>query len=385
MTKHKKIVCFFGIGNVGFNFFKILKKIYKNRYIFLIFSKNNNYLRKRLLEKKKTFIFFLKKYKSYLLNKKVKLVVEVTGNNNLTKKIFDICLGNKKIITANKKYLCLNYKFLCKFINKNLFIEPSILGGIPIVNSLSTHFINFNLKKVNGILNGTTNFILYKMLKKNITYNEALNIANIKGFSEKKPILDISGSDSFYKIYIISKLLGFDYILNKKNISGIGNIKLFHINILKNINYFPFLNGTIFLKKNFISLEVYPYINNKYLKNQYNYLKISTNKEDFLFYGKGAGGKVTSFSLLKDFLNNKRIYKKLISKKYHLDIIRRKILIIFKKIKYIKINKFFLNIKIICNISNNKILIRNFLSNKRIKNIKFLLNRYISGFFFLKI
>ncbi|MGX7582815.1 hypothetical protein ACWNYQ_00515 [Candidatus Vidania fulgoroideorum] len=382
---NKKFICFFGIGNVGLNFFKVISNNYKNSHIFIIFVRKNLYYKKKILEKRKFKIYFLKNYFYFLKNKFTKLIIEVTGDIKLTNKIFKICLKKKKIITANKKFICINFKSIKSSLNKYVFIEPSILGGIPIVDSLSNHFCNFNIKKIEGIFNGTTNFIIYKMIKDNISYKKSLNIAINRGYSEKKPYLDICGADSYYKIYIAIGLLGKNFYVNKKFINGIGNIKLFHIKKLKRINKFFSLKGKVIFLKNFFSIEIFPYLEKKYIKEQYNYIKIFTKKDYFLFKGKGAGGKITSYSLLKEFLNKKNInIKKKKNIIYNLDIIRNKILIIYKYILNKKIFNLLDLFKIKFYFNKNFILIRSFLSNNRIINIKKKLFRYISVYFIFK-
>ncbi|MGX7586203.1 hypothetical protein [Candidatus Vidania fulgoroideorum] len=383
--KYKKI-CFFGTGNVGLNFFnRNLKKFYN--YTFFIFIKKNNYLIKKKLEKKKNKIFFFKKYNYFLKKDYFRLVIEVTGNIFLTKYIFNNCLRKKKIITANKKFICLNYSKISSYINRNVFIEPSILGGIPIIDSLINHFSNFKVKSIYGILNGTTNHIIYNMIKKKYSYKKALNFSIIKGYSEKRYSLDISGSDSFYKIYIALRLLNVNFEYINKNIFGIGNINIFHILKLKNINFFPVLIGFVKIKKHFLSLEVYPYVKKNFLKNQYNKIKIDTYEGKFSFSGKGAGGKITSFSLLKDFLNikisnNRKIFFK---NYFDLDIIRKFIVIIFKSIIIKKVFVFIKKLRIDFIAKDNFIFLKNLLSNKRIKNIKLNIFRYLTKYIFFKL
>ncbi len=120
----------------------------------------------------------------------------------------------------------------------NLLFEASVGGGIPIIQSIKQGLIANKIKHVYGILNGTTNFILSEMEKKQANFDEILKIAQNKGYAESNPHADISGSDVAAKISILSSICFGSKIINKQFlVEGISNIDLLDIQCAKNLGY----------------------------------------------------------------------------------------------------------------------------------------------------
>lgn len=112
------------------------------------------------------------------------------------------------IITANKQMFAYHGKELMKLAEEfhvSVGFEATVAGGIPIIQTLR-HLLKVNrVHTVQGILNGTSNFILTEMREKQQTFAEALKLAQKKGFAEADPTNDIEGMDAFYKLMILSK------------------------------------------------------------------------------------------------------------------------------------------------------------------------------------
>ncbi|WP_458659048.1 hypothetical protein [Candidatus Vidania fulgoroideorum] len=381
MTK----ICLIGLGNVGYNFFKNFINInkYNNLYIFsIVFNKNDiNKKRKinKLLKNKCIKIFIDVTYKKYLIKSQIKVIIELTSSLYHSRKIVFNSLKNKKIIiTANKNLVALEYSILKKYINNFLFIESSIFGGVPIINNIVEHYKNLKINNILTILNGTTNYILDNIFRNKMSYKYSIRKAIKYGFSEKNPLFDLLGLDTFYKSYIILKLI-YNFKIYKKYINGLNNISEKTYYYLVKYNYNIKLIGNIKIINDFFSLEVFPYICDLNIKKEYNIIKILTSDGNFEIKGKGAGGNITSYSVINNIFNFKKI-KILGNKKIlELDIIKKKIiLIINKKKRFFKKLKFFIDsFSIKLNRMKKNIYFINYLiTNKRFFFLKSKLNIY---------
>jgi homoserine dehydrogenase len=113
------------------------------------------------------------------------------------------------IITANKQMFAYHGTELMKLAEEyhvSVGFEATVAGGIPIIQTLR-HLLTVNrVQSVQGILNGTSNFILSEMREKQQSFAEALKLAKQKGFAEADPANDIKGIDAFYKLMILSRI-----------------------------------------------------------------------------------------------------------------------------------------------------------------------------------
>lgn len=385
-------ILFIGFGRVGKTFLKnFLSKnsFYILKYIILY---KFCILKKRYIES-----IFINKYKIFIslkykgLIKKSNIIVELVGDNFFSKEILlKSILDNKKYITANKKMLYKNIKKIKNFLYKNIFFESSIGASIPLTYSLKDSFVYHDIKKIESILNGTTNYITSFFCKKNNnTLNKSLKICFKKGFSEKNPISDISGFDSYNKIFLISNIININIIDNINIVFGIEKINLFK-KILFFLKKKIKLISTLFIKKNTIYIEVYPYMIKKYSNFNCggikNIIKIKTfEKEKFYLYGPGAGTNTTSLSILSEIFKNKSFKNKIFIKKYFLDFLNKKVIfyinskknkIIFSFLKYNFFSKIFFFKK------NIYIFFKKKINNKRILIVK---NTFKENLCFLKI
>lgn len=113
------------------------------------------------------------------------------------------------IITANKEMFAHHGKELLELGQENnvsIGFEATVAGGIPIIQTLRQLFHVNRINKIQGILNGTSNFILTEMREKKQSFSTALKQAQLNGFAEADPTNDIEGIDAFYKLMILSKM-----------------------------------------------------------------------------------------------------------------------------------------------------------------------------------
>ncbi|MCL1951881.1 MAG: homoserine dehydrogenase [Oscillospiraceae bacterium] len=120
------------------------------------------------------------------------------------------CLrAGKSVVTSNKELVAVKgYELLqaAKERGVNLLFEASVGGGIPIIRPLSQCLAANELSEVSGVLNGTTNFILTRMLEDAMPFDRALRLAQEKGYAERDPSADIEGADACRKICILATL-----------------------------------------------------------------------------------------------------------------------------------------------------------------------------------
>ena len=143
------------------------------------------------------------------------ILIEMTYTNLNTgepatthiKKAFE---KGKHVVTSNKGPIALYYKDLKKIADeKNLLlgIEGTVLSGTPVFNLIEETFPPNSIKRINGILNGTTNYILTKMETEGMSYESALKKAQELGYAEADPTADVEGFDALAKVLILSNVI----------------------------------------------------------------------------------------------------------------------------------------------------------------------------------
>ena len=151
---------------------------------------------------------FIKDFNIILNDPEVKIVAEVMGGINPAYDFVKSCLSaGKSVVTSNKELVAAKGAELLKIAkenNVNFLFEASVGGGIPIIRPMAQCLAANNINKITGILNGTTNYILDKMIVDNMDFDTALKLAQDKGFAERNPAADIEGHDACRKICILA-------------------------------------------------------------------------------------------------------------------------------------------------------------------------------------
>ncbi len=132
--------------------------------------------------------------------------------------------SGKNLVTANKKMVCENLAFLLDLqqkTGKSIWFEAAVGGAIPIIETLDSHFAYFNINSIKGILNGTTNYILTAMFEQGMDYEKALLAAQVKGFAESDPTLDVEGYDAKNKL-VLMLLLAYGLVTKPEDIFNYG-------------------------------------------------------------------------------------------------------------------------------------------------------------------
>ena len=313
-------IAIIGLGQIGLYLYNELKlkkkeieiKTGKKINIVAISAKSKTKKRRFKIDKK---IFYSNPLKIFN-EKKVDILFECIGQSDgISKKIVEQALKNKvNVITPNKALIAKHGDTLAKLAEKNnvnLEFEASVAGGIPILRTIKEGLATNKIRKVYGILNGTTNYILTEMENTQETFDKVLQKAQKLGYAEPgNPKLDLNGFDAFAKIRILSAL-SFNTKISKANclMEGIENIKLEDIKIANQLGLRVKLLGISEIINGQLFETVHPCLvsKNTYIGNVNGVMNavITEGKPvgESVLQGEGAGPGPTSSSLLSDLLS----------------------------------------------------------------------------------
>lgn len=140
----------------------------------------------------------------------VNLVISLVGGEEAENKfIFRSLRSGRSVVTANKLVVAKSGPDLLKTAQENgagFFYEAAVGGGIQVIDNLLERYSHNSFTSINGILNGTTNYILTEMSKGNGSFDEILKQAQDEGYAEADPSSDVEGLDASYKIAILASL-----------------------------------------------------------------------------------------------------------------------------------------------------------------------------------
>ena len=170
------------------------------------------------------------------------IVVELVGGVGVAKEVVETALrSSKPVVTANKHLLAeygREIAALARENNTTVLFEGAVGGGIPLIKVLKETLISNEVQQIQGILNGTTNYILSKMEEENLPFEEALNQAQAKGYAEADPTFDIEGIDAAHKIAILASLAFGGWVeFTKVFVEGIRKVNLLDIKLGKELGY----------------------------------------------------------------------------------------------------------------------------------------------------
>ncbi|HJB98354.1 MAG TPA: homoserine dehydrogenase [Candidatus Acutalibacter pullicola] len=153
---------------------------------------------------------FTKDFQEILDDPEIKIVVEVMGGLEPAFSYTKACLEKgKSVVTSNKELVAQKGAELLALAQKNnlnFLFEASVGGGIPIIRPISQCLAANEVTEIAGILNGTTNFILTKMIREGMVFADALHLAQQLGYAERDPSADVEGVDACRKICILASL-----------------------------------------------------------------------------------------------------------------------------------------------------------------------------------
>lgn len=258
---------------------------------------------------------FTKDFNEIVSDSAIQIVVEAMGGLHPAYEFVKACLEKgKSVVTSNKELVAEKGSELLRLAkekNVNFFFEASVGGGIPIIRPMHLCLAANQIDEIYGILNGTTNFILTKMIKEQMTFQDALLLAQKLGYAEKDPSADVDGVDACRKICILASLaFGRQIYPREVYTEGISKITLEDVEYAKNAGYAIKLIGQAKrLSKDKCCVLVSPAfvpIDNQLsgIDDVFNGVLIKGDAAgEVLFYGKGAGKLPTASAVVADIVH----------------------------------------------------------------------------------
>ena len=298
-----------GFGTVGSGVYEIISK--SNNFIIKNIEINKILTRNVKINSKNIMTDNIDEVLNY---KGINLVVEAIGGiHPAYEYIMSALKSGKHVVTANKAVVSKYLEEFTQTANKNnvaFLYEASVGGGIPWIKSIKQAKRIDEISEINGIFNGTSNFILYNMFEKGYDFNDILKIAQEKGYAEADPSADIDGTDIQRKLAITSSV-AFDTIVKEENIPTFGiryitkkdieffkkhnlTLKLIATSIRNNDEYCSCVEPVLF-KDDTIEANVSDNFNIGSL--------IGESIGELKFYGQGAGKLPTGNAIVQDIID----------------------------------------------------------------------------------
>lgn len=243
----------------------------------------------------------------------IDIVIELMGRIEPAKTFITQALQAKKhVVTANKDLLAVHGTDLLKVAKDNgvvLYYEAAVAGGIPILRTLANSYTADKITKILGVVNGTSNFMMTKMVDEGWTYDEALAEASRLGYAESDPTNDVDGIDAAYKMVILSQFaFGITIKFEDVRHEGIRHITPEDVKLAQKLGFVIKLVGEIVERPSGIYAEVVP----TFLPKNHQLATVngvmnavfveSIGINEAMFYGPGAGQKPTATSVVADVI-----------------------------------------------------------------------------------
>ncbi len=249
-----------------------------------------------------------------LADPEVKICAELMGGSHPAFEFSKAALeSGKSVVTSNKEVVANFGVELMKTAAENnvrYLFEASVGGGIPVIHPIDNCLRANDITEIDGILNGTTNYILTRMINEGIDFDAALAEAQAKGYAEKNPSADVDGIDTCRKISILSGV-AFGNLIPPEFIrtEGIRSVTLKDVELAEKLGASIKLIGRAVEKDGKFCAMVAPMLVKKAnplsnISDVYNGVLISGNAVgDVMFYGRGAGKLPTASAVVSDIID----------------------------------------------------------------------------------
>lgn len=305
--QRKLVVGLFGFGVVGEGVYKVLQQTTSlNASIKKICIKNPDKPRNAPEELFTTDAALL------LDDDEINVIIELIDDAEAAFTIVSSSLAaGKAVVSANKKMIAEHLEELLILQDKYetpLLYEAAACASIPVIRNLEEYYDNDLLQSIKGIVNGSTNYILTKVLDEGVDYATALLQAQIEGFAESDPTLDVEGTDAANKLtLLLAHAYGIVTEPGSLTYCGIQNLTNEDAVYAREKGYqVKLIAQATKLKDGQVAAFVLPQFVDRYselhnVKNEYNGVVIESSLADNqFFYGKGAGSFPTASAVLSD-------------------------------------------------------------------------------------
>ena len=247
-----------------------------------------------------------------ILNSDVDTVIDVTSSLEETyERIVKLMEAGKNIVTANKAVVSKYFEELNELAReKNIYFsyEAAVAGAIPVIHPIMEEAFFSDMNRIQGILNGTSNYILSKMEVEGSSYDEVLKEAQELGYAEADPTADVGGFDAMRKIRILSSLI-YNSKINEDEIFtfGIENVKKSDFDFAKERGYSIRVLAKSELANDKINISVIPtFVRDNFFAKTFggtNGVKVwGENFTSYELKGPGAGKLETADAVMRDLL-----------------------------------------------------------------------------------
>ena len=265
---------------------------------------------------------FVKDFSVIEQDPEVDIVVETIGGATIALDFTTRALkAGKSVVTSNKELVATHGYELLRLAKEHgcsYLFEASVGGGIPILRPLTSCLAANELSQVTGILNGTTNYILTRMIRSGRTFDQALKEAQDNGYAEKDPTADVDGHDACRKICILAALaFGRHVYPDQVPTQGIRGVTLEDVAYADSVGYKIKLLGRAIRQPEgkvcaFVAPHLVPGENPLAgVEDVFNAISVTGNAiGDVMFYGRGAGKLPTASAVVADVIDIAKDLKK---------------------------------------------------------------------------
>ena len=258
---------------------------------------------------------FVKDFSVIENDPEVDIVVETIGGATVALDFTTRALkAGKSVVSSNKELVATHGYDLLQLAREkgvSYLFEASVGGGIPILRPLMSCLAANELSEVTGILNGTTNYILTRMIKAGLTFDQALKEAQDNGYAEKDPTADVDGHDACRKICILAALAFGEHVYPQQvSTQGIRSISLADVAYADSCGYkIKLLGRARRLEEGKVCAFVAPHLvpaQNPLsgVEDVFNAIAVRGNAiGDAMFYGRGAGKLPTASAVVADVMD----------------------------------------------------------------------------------
>jgi homoserine dehydrogenase len=252
--------------------------------------------------------------RAVLTDPSIQVAVELVGGVTWARQaVFDLLEAGKDLVTANKALLALHGAevFECaRRQGRAVAFEASVAGGVPIIAALSQSLAANQILALQGILNGTCNFILTAMSEQGQGYAAALAEAQRRGYAEADPTLDVDGTDSAHKLAILAQIaFGVSVPVLALDRRGITELQEIDIRYARELGYTIKLLAEAWLDQQQLALHISPVLLRHQtplaqVRGAYNAIRVVGDAVgDTLYYGQGAGQMPTASAVVADLID----------------------------------------------------------------------------------
>ena len=256
---------------------------------------------------------FTQDYADIVNDPDIDIVIELIGGTTVARNVvLDALSAGKNVVTANKALMATHGKEvmeLAERMGKEIAFEASVGGGIPIIEPLKHALIANEITSVMGIVNGTTNYMLTRMVEDGLSYDDALKEAQERGFAEADPTADVDGFDAAAKIAILASIAFNSRVtMGDVHTEGIRNVTTMDLDAARDMGYCVKLLAIAHRTPEGVDVRVHPTMlptthQLATVNGVYNAIYVTGDAVgETMFFGEGAGSGPAASAVMGDVL-----------------------------------------------------------------------------------